>query len=161
MRRSSGVSRIRTILAMATVLSLLAVPALGVAAQDATPAADHSDIEIAYVLHGLNTFTERMKTGAEDAARDYGVTLEVFGDASFDTPTHQALFETALQRGFDGIAVVTNPGDLWITPIQQAVDQGVPLVGANVTGLNTALTAWVGQDEYNSGVILGNQMLKQ
>ena len=77
-----------------------------------------------------------MKTGAEDAARDMGVTLEAFGDASFDTPTHQAFFETALQRGFDGIAVVTLPGDQWITPIQQAVDQGVPLVGANVTALN-------------------------
>jgi ribose transport system substrate-binding protein len=142
------------------VLLLLAVPAIGTAAQDATPAADHSDIEIAYVLHGLNTFTQRMKTGAEDAARDMGVTLEVFGDATFDTPTHQAFFETALQRGFDGIAVVTNPGDLWITPIQEAVDQGVPLVGANVTGLNTGLTAWVGQDEFNSGVILGQEMLK-
>jgi ABC-type sugar transport system substrate-binding protein len=147
-------------MALTLTLFLLAMPVIGVAAQDATPAADHSDIEIAYVLHGLNTFTQRMKTGAEDAARDYGVTLEVFGDASFDTPTHQAFFETALQRGFDGIAVVTNPGDQWITPIQQAVDQGVPLVGANVTGLNTALTAWVGQDEYNSGVILGGEMLK-
>ena len=39
---------------MALVLSVL--PAVG-AAQDATPAADHSDIEIAYVLHGLNAFT--------------------------------------------------------------------------------------------------------
>ena len=154
-------SRLRTIFALTMALFLSALPALTAApAQDATPAADHSDIEIAYVLHGLNTFTERMKTGAEDAARDYGVTLEVFGDASFDVPTHQAFFETALQRGFDGIAVVTNPGDQWITPIQQAVDQGVPLVGANVTGLNTALTAWVGQDEYNSGVILGKEMLK-
>ena len=152
--------RLRTIFAIVMALFLVAMPALGVAAQDATPAADNSDIEIAYVLHGLNTFTERMKTGAEDAARDFGVTLEVFGDASFDTPTHQAFFETALQRGFDGIAVVTNPGDQWITPIQQAADAGVPMVGANVTGLDTALTAWVGQDEYNSGVILGEEMLK-
>lgn len=154
-------SRIRTILAVATILSLLAMPSFGAAAQDATPAADHSDIEIAYVLHGLNAFTERMKTGAEDAGRDLGVTVEVFGDASFDTPTHQAFFEAALQRGFDGIAVVTLPGDQWITPIQQAVDQGVPLVGANVTALDSALTTWVGQDEYNSGVILGGEMKKQ
>ncbi len=154
-------SRIRTILAIATVFSLLSMPALGVAAQDATPAADHSDIEIAYVLHGLNAFTERMKTGAEDAARDMGVTLEVFGDASFEAPTHQAFFETALQRGFDGIALVTFPGDVWITPIQIAVDQGVPLVGANVTSLDSALTTWVGQDEYTSGVILGEQMKSQ
>jgi ABC-type sugar transport system substrate-binding protein len=101
-----------------------------------------------------------MQTGAQDAAEDLGITLEVFGDASFDTPTHIAFFETALQRGFDGIAVVTNPGDQWITPVQQAVDQGVPLVGANVTALDSALSAWVGQDEYNSGVILGQELLK-
>src|ERR671917_2285742 len=161
MRGSNDVSRLRTFFVLTMALVLSAMPAFGTVAQDATPAADHSDIQIAYVLHGLNTFTERMKTGAEDAARDFGVTLEVFGDASFDTPTHQAFFETALQRGFDGIAVVTNPGDQWITPIQQAVDQGIPMVGANVTGLETALTAWVGQDEYNSGVILGGQMREQ
>ena len=66
-------SRLRTIFALTmTLLALSAMPAFGAAAQDATPAADHSDIEIAYVLHGLNAFTERMKTGAEDAARDYG-----------------------------------------------------------------------------------------
>ncbi|MGH2617317.1 MAG: sugar ABC transporter substrate-binding protein [Thermomicrobiales bacterium] len=151
----------RTILTLMMALFLMAVPVVGVAAQDATPAAEQSDVEIAYVLHGLNAFTERMKTGAEDAGRDMGVTLEVFGDASFDTPTHQAFFETALQRGFDGIALVTFPGDTWITPIQIAVDQGVPLVGANVTSLDSALSTWVGQDEYNSGVILGGEMLKQ
>jgi ABC-type sugar transport system substrate-binding protein len=155
------VNRLRTLLALAVVLFLLAVPGFRVAAQHATPTANHSDIEIAYVLHGLNTFTQRMKTGAEDAARDYGVHLEVFGDASFDPPTHIGFFETALQRGFDGIAVVTNPGDQWVTPIQEAVDQGVPLVGANVTSLDSALKTWVGQDEYNSGVILGNELLKQ
>ena len=153
--------RMRTILGLCLVLFLIAMPAIGARAQDATPAADHSDIEIAYVLHGLNTFTERMKTGAEDAGNDLGVTVEVFGDASFDTATHQAFFENALQRGFDGIAVVTLPGDQWITPIQEAVDQGVPVVGANVTGLETAMKTWVGQDEYNSGVILGGELLKQ
>jgi simple sugar transport system substrate-binding protein len=161
MRGSIDVSRLRTFFTLIAGLALFVMPALGVAAQESTPAAEHSDIEIAYVLHGLNTFTERMKTGAEDAAKDYGVSLEVFGDASFDTPTHQAFFETAVQRGFDGIAVVTNPGDQWITPIQLAADQGIPMVGANVTGLDTALKAWVGQDEYNSGVILGGELLEQ
>ena len=152
-------NRVRTTLGLVLVALLLAGPAVG--AQQGTPAADHSDIEIAYVLHGLNAFTERMKTGAEDAARDYRVSLEVFGDANFDTPTHQAFFENALQRGFDGIAVVPLPGDQWITPIEQAVEQGVPLVGANVTALETALEAWAGQDEFQSGVVLGEQMLRQ
>jgi ABC-type sugar transport system substrate-binding protein len=152
------VQRIRTILGLVVVSALFA--GSGASAQDATPAVggDHSDIEIAYVLHGLNTFTQRMKTGAEDAARDYGVTLQVFGDASFDTQIHQGFFFSALESGFDGIAVVTLPGDQWITPIQQAVDQGVPIVGANVTCPDCAMTTWVGQDEYNSGVILGGQL---
>ncbi|MGI8476657.1 MAG: sugar ABC transporter substrate-binding protein [Thermomicrobiales bacterium] len=132
-----------------------------VQAQDATPAPSHKDIRIAYVLHGLNAFTGRMKTGAEDAAKDYGVTLDVFGDASFDTATHQAFFESAIQSGYNGIAVVTNPGSQWITPIQEAIDAKIPLVGANVTGLETGLTAWVGQDEYNSGVILAGEMKKK
>lgn len=153
--------RTRTVLGLALVVALLLTPGMSTVAQDATPAADHSEIQIDYVLHGLNAFTERIQTGAEDAGRDYGVTVAVFGDASFDTPTHQAFFESSLQRGVDGIAVVTNPGDLWITPIQQAVDQGVPIVGANVTALDSAMTTWVGQDEYNSGVILGEQMLEQ
>lgn len=132
-------------------------------AQDATPATggDHSDIEIAYILHGLNAFTERIKTGAEDAARDYGVTLQVFGDASFDTQVHQGFFFSALESGFDGIGVIPLPGDQWITPIQQAADQGIPMVGANITALDSALTTWVGQDEYNSGVILGGEMRKK
>jgi simple sugar transport system substrate-binding protein len=161
MQGSISVNRIRTLLASAVVSTLLAGPVIGVMAQDATPAADNSDVEIAYVLHGLNAFTERIKTGAEDAGRDYGVTVEVFGDASFDTPTHQAFFDAAMQRGFDGIAVIPLPGDQWITPIQQANDAGIPLVGANITALETGLTVWVGQDEYNSGVILGEQMIEQ
>jgi ABC-type sugar transport system substrate-binding protein len=142
-------------MAIVAASALVAVPT--VAAQDASPPAA-TDIEIAYVLHGLNAFTERIQTGAQDAARDYGVTVEVFGDASFDTPTHQAFFENALQRGFDGIAVVPNPGDQWITPLQQATDQGVPMVGANITALDSTLRAWVGQNEYNSGVILGGEV---
>jgi len=135
---------------------LVAMPVAG--AQDASPPAASGDIELAYVLHGLNAFTERIQTGAQDAARDYGVSVEVFGDASFDTPTHQAFFENALQRGFDGIAVVPNPGDQWITPLQQAADQGIPLVGANITALDSVLGAWVGQNEFNSGLILGREM---
>ncbi len=153
--------RIRTVFGLALVSALLLVPGLGALAQDSTPAADNSDIEIDYILHGLNAFTERIKTGAEDAARDYGVTVNVFGDASFDTPTHQAFFESSLQRGVDGIAVVPNPGELWITPLQQATDQGIPMVGSNITALDSTLVTWVGQDEYNSGVILGEQMLEQ
>ncbi len=83
-------SRLRTILALTMVLFLLAVPVIGVSAQDATPSADHSDIEIAYVLHGLNTFTERKKLWTKLAGKDLGVTA-----TSRNWATVEALLELA------------------------------------------------------------------
>lgn len=148
-------------LAAAAVTVLVGMSGLSGLAQEASPLPGHPDIEIAYVLHGLNTFTEEMAAGAEDAARDYGVTLEVFGDAAFDVPTQQAFFESALQRGFDGIAVAPFHGEEWIGPIQQAVDKGIPVVGFNVTALDSALETWVGQDDVASGMQLGAALLGQ
>jgi ABC-type sugar transport system substrate-binding protein len=147
--------------AVVAITALIGMPTVSALAQDATPVADHREVEIAYVLHGYNTFTEEMVAGAEDAARDYGVTLEVYGDASFDVPAEIAAFESALQSGSDGVAVAPLDGDLWIAPIQVAVDGGVPVVGFNVTALDSALTTWVGQDDYDSGVSLGGELLKQ
>ena len=147
--------------AVMVTAALFGLPALSALAQDDTPVADHRDIEIAYVLHGLNTFTEEMVAGAEDAARDYGVTLETFGDAAFDAGTEQANFEAALEQGVDGIAVAPLEGDRWIAPIQEAADQGVPVVGFNVTSLDSALETWVGQDDFASGVTLGSEFIRQ
>jgi simple sugar transport system substrate-binding protein len=147
--------------ALVTAATLMGIPAVSTLAQDATPVAGHRDVEIAYVLHGYTTFTEEMVDGAKDAARDYGVTLEVYGDAAFDVPTEQDFFTSALQSGVDGIAIAPLEGERWVEPIQQAVDQGVPVVGFNVTALDSALQTWVGQDDYASGVILGTELMRQ
>lgn len=147
--------------AAAVIAALLGVPVLAGLAQSATPTADQQDIEIAYVLHSLNTFTEEMVSGAEDAARDYGVTLEVYAGASFDVEAQQADFAAALEHGADGIAVAPLDGDLWVAPIQEAIEQGVPVVGFNVTAFDSALQTWVGQDDFASGFELGSELLTQ
>jgi ABC-type sugar transport system substrate-binding protein len=130
-------------------MPLLVVPAGTAARQD--------DIRVAYVMHGLNAFTEVIKRGAEQAGEDLGVTVDVFGQAGFDIPTHQAFLETAIQSGYDGIVVVPNGGDPWNSLIEQATEAGIPLASANNTALNSALDLWVGQDEFSSGVVLGNE----
>jgi len=138
------------LLITASLAMPLATTAAGaVAAQD--------DIRIAYVMHGLNAFTEVIQRGAEQAGEDLGVTVDVFGQAGFDIPTHQAFFETAIQGGYDGIVVIPNGGDPWNGLIEQATDAGIPLASANNTALNSALDLWVGQDEFSSGVVLGNE----
>jgi len=137
---------------------MVVMPAVGIPSQKASA---QDDIKIAYVLHGLNDFTQTIKEGAEDAGKDLGVTVDVFGEAGFDIPTHQGFFESAIQAGYDGIVVIPNGGDPWNTLIQEAVDAGIPLASSNNTALNSKLDLWVGQDEYNSGVLLAQEVQKQ
>lgn len=145
-------------LAILMALSMMVMP---MAAQAQSPAAGGDDIKIAYILHGLNDFTQTIKEGAEDAGDDLGVQVDVFGEAGFDIPTHQAFLESAIQAGYDGIAVIPNGGDPWNTLLQEAADAGIPLATANNTALNSVVDLWVGQDEYNSGILVAQEMQKQ
>ena len=148
--------KVMTTLALVALMAV--VPMIGMASQ---PASAQDEIKIAYILHGLNDFTQTIKEGAEDAGADLGVTVDVFGEAGFDIPTHQGFFESAMQAGYDGIALIPNGGDPWNALIQTATDAGIPLASANNTALSSTLDLWVGQDEYNSGVLLAQEINNQ
>ena len=126
-----------------------------------TTAAQDKKLRIAYVLHGLNDFTQTIKEGALDAGADLGVTVDVFGEAGFDVPTHIAFMESAIQAKYDAIALIPNGGDPWNTVIQTATEAGIPLAASNNIAIGSKLDMWVGQDEYKSGVLLGQELLKQ
>lgn len=147
----------RLLSTLAFVALFAAMPLIGMSQQ----AAAQDEIKIAYILHGLNDFTQTIKEGAEDAGADLGVTVDVFGEAGFDIPTHQGFFESAIQAGYDGIALIPNGGDPWNALIQTATDAGIPIASANNTALSSTLDLWVGQDEYNSGVLLAQEVMNQ
>ena len=145
-------------LAIFMAAAMMVIP---MAVSSQTASAQDDEIKIAYILHGLNDFTQTIKEGAEDAGEDLGVTVDVFGEAGFDIPTHQAFLESAIQAGYDGIAVIPNGGDPWNTLLEEAANAGIPLATANNTALNSVVDLWVGQDEYASGVLLAQEMQKQ
>jgi ABC-type sugar transport system substrate-binding protein len=145
-------------LAIFMAVAMLVIP-MAVSSQSAM--AQDDEIKIAYILHGLNDFTQTIKEGAEDAGEDLGVTVDVFGEAGFDIPTHQAFLESAIQAGYNGIAVIPNGGDPWNTLLEEADNAGIPLATANNTALNSVVDLWVGQDEYASGVLLAQEVQAQ
>ncbi|MSU63119.1 MAG: sugar ABC transporter substrate-binding protein [Pedosphaera sp.] len=116
--------------------------------------------KIGYVLHGLNEFTQIIKQGAEDAARAESVTVNVAGPAGFATADAIAMFEGMAQKPVDGLVVVPMPGEVWVTPIRQATQAGIPVLTANITSPGSTATTWFGQDEYASGVILATELRK-
>jgi ABC-type sugar transport system substrate-binding protein len=125
-----------------------------------TAATGAKEIHLGYVLHGLNNFTQVIKQGAEDAGKALGVDVEVTGPASFVSTEAIGMFEGLIQKGKDGLVTVPQPGDVWVAPIKEATDAGIPVMTANVTSPGSTAAAWFGQDEYNSGVLLGQELRK-
>lgn len=117
-------------------------------------------IKIGYVLHGLNDFTQVIKRGAEDAGKALGVEVEVVGPSTFEATEAIGMFEGMVQKKKDGLIVVPMPGEVWVKPIKEAADQGIPVATANMISAGSASKAWFGQDEYQSGVILATEMRK-
>jgi simple sugar transport system substrate-binding protein len=144
-------------LLMALLVGSMFTAPNGARAQDGTPVAA-GDIEIVYVLHVLNDITGVTAKGAQDAADAYGVSLQVVGPSAPNSNEQIPLFEAAVQKGVDGIVVIPQPGDVWVTPIQAAVEAGIPVVTTGVTSPDSAAGLWIGQDEFSSGVVLGEEM---
>ena len=120
-----------------------------------------AQVKLGYVLHGLNDFTQVIKQGAEDAARAESVSVDVVGPAGFSATSDAiAMFEGMTQRRVNGLVVVPMPGEVWVTPIRQATEAGIPVLTANVTSPRSTAMAWFGQDEFASGVILATEMRK-
>ena len=126
-----------------------------------TPPANGPKLKIGFVLHGLNDFTQVIKKGAEDAGKALGVEVEVTGPATFVATDAIAMFEGMVQKKKDGLIVVPMPGDVWVKPIKEATDAGIPVETANMISDGSTAATWFGQDEYQSGVILATELKKQ
>jgi len=127
------------------------------AAPTAPPA---KKLKIGWVLHVPVAFTDRIKAGAVQAGKEYGVEVEVVAPSKYDPEAAISLFEGFVAKKVDGLAVVPQPGETWVKPINAAMDAGIPVMTANVTALESKAPAWFGQDEYNSGRILAQELLK-
>lgn len=145
----------------AALLLTLVVAGCSQKAPESLSAKPARKLKFGYVLHGLNEFTQIIKQGAEDAAKAEGVTVDVLGPAGFAASADAiAMFEGLVQRRMDGLIVVPMPGEVWVTPIRQATEAGIPVLTANVTSPGSTAIAWFGQDEFSSGVLLATELRK-
>lgn len=121
------------------------------------------DIRIAVVSHGSasDPFWSVVKNGVDQAAQDMGVTVDYRAPSSFDVAELQQIINTVISADYDGIAAsIVDPSAL-SDPIQEATNQGVPVIV-----LNTGREVWqevgaityVGQTPYGAGVAAGQRM---
>ncbi len=114
--------------------------------------------KIGFVLHGVSDFTATIQQGAEDAARDNGIDIEVVGPPGWKTADAIGLFEGMANKKVDGLVVIPFPGEMWVTPINKAIAAKIPVLTTNVSSPESDSPAWFGIDEFAGGETLAKEV---
>jgi len=152
------------------VVGVLAAAALvlsacsGTGKEETGASSDTKDLHYAVVTHSGpgDAFWDRVKSGAERAGEDYGVTVDYSSDP--DPAKQSQLIDAAVADNVDGIVVsMANPDGLQDS-IEAAVAAGVPVVT-----INSGYESWkafgaithIGQSETVAGEAVGERLKEQ
>ncbi len=154
-------------LAAATVLALSACSGGGAPAASNAPAGapagggDSSGYTIAMITHETpgDTFWDKIKAGANQAAKNNGITLKYSNDPE---PAKQAtLIQSAVDSKVDGIATTLATPDALKSSVQAAKTAKIPVVAFN-SGIDqyaeTGASMYFGSDENLAGQTAGKRI---
>ncbi len=135
-----------------TAIAALAIAfgASGALAEDA--------IKLGFVTHAQgNPFIQQIVDGAQAAAKDLGVTLEVSQQAGGTPEGQLKAVQNFVNAGAKGVATSV-PGESMAKGLNELIASGVPIVQYNL--LSTAVNApYVGEKSTQSGRILGKAIV--
>ncbi len=117
-------TRIVIWLVVATLIAALAMPAFA-------RGVGEDEIYIPVVSKGLqHQFWQTVKTGAEDAAREYGVSITFEGPASeADIQDQVIMLQNALAKSPSAIALAALDTNAVMDQLQEAIRREIPIVG--------------------------------
>jgi len=127
-------------------------------------AASGKDLTIAMVTHEApgDTFWDKIRNGAEQAAKDHGITLNYSNNQ--DAGEQATLVQNAIDSGVDGLATTLPTPDAIGPAVQKAVKAGIPTVAFNA-GINDYKTYGVGMyfgsDEDLAGQTVGTKISQE
>jgi ABC-type sugar transport system substrate-binding protein len=132
------------------------VPASSAPAESTPPEA----VKIGFVTHVLgNPFIQQIIDGANAAAEDLNVDLQVTGPEGGDADAQLKAVQTLVASGVQGVATSV-PGETMSSALNEIVDSGTPIVQFNL--LVTSVKApYVGERSVESGRILGQKVVEK
>ncbi len=138
------------------VMMLVVALALGVLAPAALAQDDQITIGFAVHVKG-NPFVQQIIDGAQAAAKDLGVTLNVGGPEDGNADAELQIAQNFVAAGAQGIAISVQ-GESMANGLNDMVDQGIPVVQFNLLSKNVK-GPYVGEKSVQSGRILGQMIV--
>ncbi|HPC95723.1 MAG TPA: substrate-binding domain-containing protein [Sedimentisphaerales bacterium] len=121
-------------------------------------------LRFAFITCTVNAkFFGPVKKGVRDAAQVMRVEADFLGTEGVDIPAQVEMVRRAVKEGYDGIALnLIDPG-AFDGVVQEAIDQGVPVVAFNVDdhASPNARLASVNQRLYEAGRSLASELLPE
>jgi ABC-type sugar transport system substrate-binding protein len=138
-------------------------PASADASASSAPASEDPNatpIKLGFVTHVIgNPFIQQIIDGANAAAADLNVDLQVTGPEGGDADAQLKAVQSVVAAGAQGIATSV-PGESMSVGLNEIVDSGIPVVQFNL--LVTSVKApYVGERSVESGRILGAKVLEK
>ncbi|WP_256837736.1 sugar ABC transporter substrate-binding protein [Ornithinimicrobium faecis] len=120
------------------------------------------DIHLAFIgADGSQNFTQEMLLGAEAAADEFGVDVQVLAPTALDGQAQVRMMEDAMRTAPDGIAIMSLTPDLLIRTQANAVAEGIPVVSVDVPALEGSnVTTHLGNDNFAAGEMLAGEAIK-
>jgi simple sugar transport system substrate-binding protein len=112
-----------------------------------------------------NPFFVPTRYGIQDASALLGIPeAQWTGSEQSDVQEMVDAFNTAVSGGADGIAVAVVDPTAFNDPMQQALNQGIPVLSYNADGKGIGTNprlAYIGQDLFGSGVEMGKRIVEE
>ena len=106
-----------------------------------------------------DTFWDKIRAGAEDAAKSHGITLQYSNNEN--GPEQATLVQNAIDSKVSGLAVTLSSADAVIPVVQKAAEAGIPVVAFN-QGIDDYKEAgakmYFGSDELLAGQTIGKKI---
>jgi ABC-type sugar transport system substrate-binding protein len=128
------------------------------ASASASSDANATRIKLGFVTHVIgNPFIQQIIDGANAAAKDLNVDLQVTGPEGGDADAQLKAVQSLVAAGAQGIATSV-PGESMTVGLNEVVDSGIPVVQFNLL-VKGVKAPYVGERSVQSGRILGEKVL--
>ncbi len=121
-------------------------------------------LKMAMIVHDTTSaFQAFFKEGGQDAANAHNIDFTFMGTSAIDIPKQVAMFENAVQGGFDAIAVTIFDQKAFEKGINDAKAKGIAVLSFNIDGDwgKRATLGYSGSNMYLQGLDFGKYFFKE
>ena len=101
-----------------------------------------------------------VRKGAEDAGQVLGAEVTYTGPPDFNIQKQIDFIKSAIAQNVDGIATTMPDPTAFNDVVKEAMDRGIPVIAVNADAPASGRLAYVGQNSYEAGVFMGEEIFK-